>query len=39
MNASAIHVDFMIGRSDMEVDGITADGERVPILRDGTWQL
>jgi aminopeptidase len=39
MNASAIHVDFMIGRPDMEVDGITADGERVPILRDGTWQL
>ena len=39
MNTSRIHVDFMIGRPDMEVDGITADGERVPILREGSWQL
>jgi aminopeptidase len=39
MNTSRIHVDFMIGRPDMEVDGITADGERVPILREGHWQL
>jgi aminopeptidase len=39
MNASRIHVDFMIGRPDMEVDGITAEGERVPILRQGHWQL
>jgi aminopeptidase len=39
MNTSRIHVDFMIGRPDMEVDGITAEGERVPILRAGSWQL
>jgi aminopeptidase len=39
MNTSRIHVDFMIGRPDMEVDGITKDGERVPILREGSWQL
>ncbi len=39
MNTSRIHVDFMIGRPDMEVDGVTADGERVPILRQGSWQL
>jgi aminopeptidase len=39
MNKSRIHVDFMLGRPDMEVDGITTDGERVPILREGSWQL
>ena len=39
MNASRIHIDFMIGRPDMEVDGITAEGDRVPILREGHWQL
>jgi aminopeptidase len=38
-NVSDIHVDFMIGRPDMEVDGLTADGERVPVLRQGLWQL
>jgi len=39
MNESTIHADFMIGSDDMEVDGSTADGERVPILRGGAWQL
>jgi aminopeptidase len=39
MNASGLHVDFMIGRDDMIVDGVTKSGERVPILRDGAWQL
>ena len=27
------------GSPDMEVDGITADGERVPVLRGGDWQI
>jgi aminopeptidase len=39
MNASRIHVDFMIGRPDMEVDGVTTEGDRIPILRQGSWQL
>jgi aminopeptidase len=39
VNLSATHVDFMIGSPELEVDGITADGERVPILRDGDWQI
>ena len=39
MNESTIHADFMIGRDDMEVDGITTDNTRVPILREGAWQL
>ena len=39
VNSSSIHVDFMIGRPELEVDGLTAAGERVPLLRGGDWQL
>jgi aminopeptidase len=39
VNDSAQHIDFMIGSPEMEVDGITADGERVPVLRAGDWQI
>lgn len=38
-NTSAIHVDFMIGSVELDVDGITRDGDRVPVLRGGDWQL
>ena len=38
-NVSARHIDFMIGSAELDVDGITADGERVPVLRDLAWQL
>ncbi len=39
LNTSAIHVDFMIGGNDVDVTGVAQDGERVPILRGGVWQL
>ncbi len=39
VNQSSIHTDFMIGSNDLEVDGITKDGEAVPLLRNGDWQL
>lgn len=39
VNHSSIHTDFMIGSNELEVDGVTADGEAVPILRGGDWQL
>ncbi|MDX6699550.1 MAG: aminopeptidase [Solirubrobacteraceae bacterium] len=38
-NVSAIHVDFMIGGPGVDATGVTADGERVPALRDGAWAL
>jgi aminopeptidase len=38
-NRSAIHIDFMIGGDDVDVTGLTREGERVPVLRDGSWQL
>jgi aminopeptidase len=36
---SAQHIDFMIGSAELDVDGVTPDGERVPVLRDLAWQL
>jgi aminopeptidase len=38
-NQSEIHIDFMIGGDDVAVTGISRAGERVPVLRDGSWQL
>jgi aminopeptidase len=39
LNTSGIHIDFMIGGDDVSVTGVTAGGERVPVLRGGDWQL
>jgi aminopeptidase len=39
VNVSGQHIDFMIGSAELEVDGVTADGERVPVLRNLAWQL
>jgi aminopeptidase len=39
VNESEIHIDFMIGGPQVDVDGITADGASVPVLREGAWQL
>jgi aminopeptidase len=39
INHSSIHTDFMIGSPELEVDGVTADGVAVPLLRGGIWQL
>jgi aminopeptidase len=36
-NSSLIHVDWMIGSADMDVDGITADGRAEPLMRRGEW--
>jgi len=39
INQSRIHVDFMIGSPELAVDGITHDGDAVPVLRTGAWQV
>ncbi len=39
VNSSTVHLDFMIGSPELSVTGITADGERVPVLVNGAWQL
>jgi aminopeptidase len=36
-NYSLIHVDFMIGSEQMNVDGVTKEGITEPILRGGEW--
>ncbi|MDX6650016.1 MAG: aminopeptidase [Solirubrobacteraceae bacterium] len=38
-NLSAVHADFMIGGPGVDVTGVTGDGERVAVLRDGAWAL
>jgi aminopeptidase len=36
-NESLIHVDWMIGSNQIDVDGITASGEAEPLMRQGEW--
>lgn len=37
VNDSIIHVDFMIGTSDLTVTALCRDGREVPIFKNGTW--
>ena len=37
INQSISHVDFMIGDSEMDIDGILEDGTRIPVFRKGNW--
>ncbi|MCH4541138.1 aminopeptidase [Ochrobactrum sp. POC9] len=36
-NSSLIHIDWMIGSGQIDVDGINADGIREPVMRSGEW--
>lgn len=36
-NSSTIHIDWMIGSDEMDIDGIKDDGTRVPVFRKGEW--
>ncbi|MBR4443293.1 MAG: aminopeptidase [Clostridia bacterium] len=37
VNDSMIHVDFMIGTADLNIDALTRDGRVVPVFRSGNW--
>ena len=37
VNVSRTHVDFMVGSSEMNIDGIREDGTVVPVFRNGNW--
>lgn len=37
VNDSMIHVDFMIGTEDLNIDAITREGKTVPVFRNGNW--
>lgn len=39
LNTSLTHVDFMIGSSELDIDGETVDGIIEPIFRKGDWVL
>ena len=34
---SKIHVDFMIGTKDLDITGITKDGKKVLIFKNGNF--
>jgi aminopeptidase len=36
-NQSLIHIDWMIGSEATNIDGVHADGSRVPVFRKGEW--
>jgi len=36
-NDSLIHVDWMIGSGELDIDGVTAPGVTEPLMRQGEW--
>jgi aminopeptidase len=38
-NSSLVHVDWMIGHGDLDIDGITAEGKAEPLMRKGEWAV
>lgn len=39
VNRSTTHLDVMIGSPKLEVTGIGPCGKRIPLIRDGLWQV
>lgn len=37
VNDSLTHVDFMIGTSDLDIVGVTHNGENIQIFKNGNW--
>jgi aminopeptidase len=38
-NRSAVHVDFMIGSAELDVDGVLPNGTSEPLMRRGEWAV
>ena len=36
-NSSMIHIDWMIGSNEIDVDGIDHEGNSIPVFRKGEW--
>jgi aminopeptidase len=36
-NESLIHVDWMIGSGELDIDGVLSGGHAVPLMRQGEW--
>jgi aminopeptidase len=39
LNVANMHVDFMVGGPELEVDAVLGDGTEVPLIRNEEWQL
>ncbi|GAA0467061.1 aminopeptidase [Alkalibacillus silvisoli] len=39
INTSLIHEDFMVGSAELNVYGVTKDGEKEPIIKEGEWAI
>jgi aminopeptidase len=38
-NFANMHIDFMVGGPELEIDAVLADGSVVPLIREEEWQL
>ena len=36
-NSSIIHIDWMIGSKEIDIDGILENGTKIPVFRKGKW--
>jgi aminopeptidase len=39
INRSTTHLDVMIGSPELEATGVSARGRRIPLIREGVWQI
>jgi aminopeptidase len=39
VNRASLHLDVMIGSDDFEATGFASGGRRIPLIRDGAWQV
>lgn len=39
INDSLVHVDFMVGSDQMNIDGVLEDGSKEAVFRQGAWAL